>query len=68
MLDGAVVSSYSLVAAGALVREGMEVPPGVLVAGVPAAIKRDVTADERTMIDTIAERYVEYGRLYREEL
>jgi len=47
VLDNATVGSYSLVAAGALVLEGFEVPEGVLVAGIPAKIKRKLTDEER---------------------
>jgi Carbonic anhydrases/acetyltransferases, isoleucine patch superfamily len=35
-----------LIAAGTLVREGTEIPPGVLFAGVPGKIIRDLRPDE----------------------
>jgi carbonic anhydrase/acetyltransferase-like protein (isoleucine patch superfamily) len=50
VLNGARIGSGSLVAAGALVRPGTEIPPGSLVAGVPAVVRRPVTAEERAMI------------------
>ncbi len=40
VLDGARIGRRSLVAAGAVVPAGMTVPEGVLVAGVPAQVKR----------------------------
>ena len=64
VLDGAVVSSYSMVAAGALVREGQVVPEGVLVAGVPAKIKREITDEERAMISEWSHRYSSYKDEY----
>lgn len=40
VLDGARVGAGSLVAALSLVSAGMEIPPGMFVAGVPAVVKR----------------------------
>jgi carbonic anhydrase/acetyltransferase-like protein (isoleucine patch superfamily) len=39
VLDGARIGARSLVAAGAVVPPGMAIPGGVLVTGVPAAVK-----------------------------
>jgi carbonic anhydrase/acetyltransferase-like protein (isoleucine patch superfamily) len=46
VLNGAVIGRESLVAAGAVVLAGTIVPPRSLVAGVPATVKRELTADE----------------------
>ncbi|MFP3463384.1 gamma carbonic anhydrase family protein [Arthrobacter globiformis] len=46
VLNGAVIGAGSLVAANALVLEGTEVPPGSLVTGVPAKVRRPLTAEE----------------------
>lgn len=45
VLNGARIGAGSLVAAGAVVLEGTQVPPGSLVAGVPAKVRRPLTAD-----------------------
>jgi len=42
VLDGARIGARSLVAAGAVVPAGMEIPGGVLAAGVPAQVKRPI--------------------------
>jgi gamma-carbonic anhydrase len=63
VLDGAIVETHSIVAAGALVPPGMRVPSGKLVAGVPARVRRDLTADEISNFGESADRYVEYARL-----
>ena len=42
----AVIGASALVAAGAVVREGFEVPEGTLAAGVPAVVKRPLTPEE----------------------
>jgi carbonic anhydrase/acetyltransferase-like protein (isoleucine patch superfamily) len=69
ILNGAVVGAGSLVAAGTVVRENMVVPPGSLVAGVPAVVRRELSADERAAIAGNADHYVrladEYGNLFR---
>lgn len=46
VLSGAVIGDGSLVAAGSVVREGAVIPPGSLVAGVPATVRRGLTAEE----------------------
>jgi carbonic anhydrase/acetyltransferase-like protein (isoleucine patch superfamily) len=41
------------VAAGTVVRPGQQIPPGVLVAGVPGRVVRELTdADRATFADT----------------
>jgi carbonic anhydrase/acetyltransferase-like protein (isoleucine patch superfamily) len=64
ILDRAVVNSNSIVGAGALVKEGFTVPEGVLVAGVPAKIIRDVTDEEIMKIKESAMGYVGYAKEY----
>ncbi|MDH5638434.1 MAG: gamma carbonic anhydrase family protein [Nitrospinota bacterium] len=60
ILDGAVLEPYVFVAAGALVPEGMRVPSGSLVMGMPAKVKRPLTDEERIRIDRSATSYVTY--------
>ena len=67
VLDGAVVEERSMVAAGALVVPGMRVPSGKLVAGVPARVLRDLSADELANFVDSANRYVEYAQVTRGE-
>jgi acetyltransferase-like isoleucine patch superfamily enzyme len=45
ILMGAKVGDHSIIAAGAVVREDMVIPPYSLVAGVPARIVRDIRAE-----------------------
>jgi carbonic anhydrase/acetyltransferase-like protein (isoleucine patch superfamily) len=66
LLDDCVVEPWSIVAAGALVKQGFRVPSGMLVAGVPAKVIRPVTDDERRNIGESPENYVRYVRHYRE--
>jgi len=59
LLTGVEIGDDSIVAAGAVVPEGMVVPPRVMVAGVPAKIKRDVHQAE---LDFAVERARKYWR------
>jgi carbonic anhydrase/acetyltransferase-like protein (isoleucine patch superfamily) len=68
VLDGARIGAGALVAAGALVREGMQVPPGTLVVGVPAVVKRELSARERDVVLRTPERYLALARRARVEL
>jgi carbonic anhydrase/acetyltransferase-like protein (isoleucine patch superfamily) len=46
IMNDAVVGENSLVAAGALVLEGTQIPPRSLVAGVPAKVRRELSDEE----------------------
>ncbi|MEI8032016.1 MAG: gamma carbonic anhydrase family protein [Chlorobiaceae bacterium] len=65
LLDDCVVEPWSIVAAGALVRQGFRVPSGMLVAGVPAKVMRPITGEERRNIAESPENYVRYSENYR---
>jgi carbonic anhydrase/acetyltransferase-like protein (isoleucine patch superfamily) len=68
VLQRARVGAGALVAAGSVVREGQEIPPGVVVAGVPAVVKKEVDGSSRRWIETAAAEYRELRRRYLEEL
>jgi carbonic anhydrase/acetyltransferase-like protein (isoleucine patch superfamily) len=51
-----------IVAAGAVVPPGMEVPDRMLAMGMPARIVRQVTEDELAYMRDVAARYVELAR------
>jgi carbonic anhydrase/acetyltransferase-like protein (isoleucine patch superfamily) len=55
------------VAAGSLIPESMDVPPGTLVMGVPAKPRRAVTPEETARFQEGVRHYVEKARVYREE-
>jgi carbonic anhydrase/acetyltransferase-like protein (isoleucine patch superfamily) len=64
LLGGSVIGRESLVAAGAVVREGFVVPPRSLVAGVPARVVRPLTEAEAARLAESAADYVRKIRLY----
>jgi carbonic anhydrase/acetyltransferase-like protein (isoleucine patch superfamily) len=62
-LNRVTVGAGAIVAAASLVPEGFEVPPGALVAGVPATIKKTgVPAD---WVEDAVKTYIETGRAHR---
>lgn len=65
LLNGVVVGSDSIVAAGSLLPEGFQVPPRSLVMGSPGKVRRALTDDEVASIRDYAERYVGYRLDYR---
>ena len=59
ILDGAEVGAQSLIGAKALVTQGMKIPPGSLVMGAPARVKRQLDPAEREGLKEWAQKYVE---------
>jgi len=60
LLNGVVIGTGSIVAAGALVPEGTVIPPGSMVMGMPAKVRRSLTAEESASIQWYADNYVRY--------
>lgn len=67
LLDDCVIGENSFIAAGTLVKEHFQVPEGVLVAGVPGKIIRDLRPEEIEKIKKSAENYLMYVRNYKED-
>lgn len=65
IMNGSVIGSGSLIAAGAVVPESMHVPPGSLVAGVPARVRRSLTGEEGEALLHNAARYVALAGRHR---
>jgi carbonic anhydrase/acetyltransferase-like protein (isoleucine patch superfamily) len=61
ILDGAVIGKQSIIGAQALVTQGMKIPPGSLVLGVPAKVVRPLTKKERAKLKWWAQKYVDNG-------
>jgi carbonic anhydrase/acetyltransferase-like protein (isoleucine patch superfamily) len=52
VLDGAIVGRRALVAGGATVPPGMVIPDGMLAAGVPARVIREVSGGAKQWVET----------------
>jgi carbonic anhydrase/acetyltransferase-like protein (isoleucine patch superfamily) len=62
VLDGASVGRHALIAAGATVPPGMVVPDGMLAAGVPARVVREVSGHASDWVQTNPSAYRELAR------
>jgi carbonic anhydrase/acetyltransferase-like protein (isoleucine patch superfamily) len=66
LLDDVEVGARSIIGANALVTMGMKIPPGSLVLGSPAKVRRQLTLDEQKDIARWAWSYVETAKQFRE--
>jgi len=66
ILDDVEVGARSIIGANALVTIGTKIPPGSLVLGSPAKIRRQLSVDEQKDIARWAWSYVETAKQYRE--
>ncbi len=64
VLDGAEIGERSIIGAGALVTGQTKIPPGSLVVGAPAKVRRALSLDEQRDVKTWAEKYVAVSRHY----
>ena len=67
VLNGAKIGAGAVIAAGALVAEGMEIPAGSLAMGVPAIVRREVSAEDKERFRVNADHYVQLSREYLAE-
>ena len=66
VLDDVKVGARSIIGANALVTMGTKIPPGSLVLGSPAKIRRPLSLDEQDDIARWAWSYVETAKQFRE--
>lgn len=64
IMNGAEIGERSIVGAGALVTQGKRFPPGSLIVGFPAEVRRKLTEEEKESIKKNAESYCELARQY----
>jgi carbonic anhydrase/acetyltransferase-like protein (isoleucine patch superfamily) len=64
LLNGVKVGHDSVIAAGTLLVEGTEIPPGSLVIGRPGKVKRALTDQEVAELKWYADNYVAYRLEY----
>lgn len=66
VMNGAKIGRGSIVAVGAIVLEDMHVPPGSVVMGAPATVKREVTERDTDRIRHATTHYVEAAKAFRD--
>jgi carbonic anhydrase/acetyltransferase-like protein (isoleucine patch superfamily) len=64
VLDGAEIGARSVIGANALVTQGTKIPPGSLVLGSPAKVRRTLDLEEQSAVRYWAEKYVKLSREY----
>ena len=68
MLQRSRLGKGSMLAAGAVLQEGMHIPPGRLAAGVPAKVKKALNGSSGNWVNTSAQHYRDRAIRYRAEL
>jgi len=68
MLQRSRLGEGSMLAAGAVLQEGMHIPPGQLAAGVPARVKKPIDGSSNEWVSSSAQHYRERAVRYRAEL
>ena len=67
VLNNCRIGEGSLIAAGAVVPEGTQVPPRTLWAGVPAKLRRELSEADHAKILEYAQNYLDYTEIYLKE-
>lgn len=68
LLTGCKIGERAIVAAGTLVREGQEIPPGTVAMGVPAKVRREATEAEFERVRHGKDDYVLRGKIIQDSL
>ncbi len=68
VLNRARIGKNCLVGAGSLVTEGKEFPDGSMILGSPARVARQLTPEQITGLQGIAQHYVDNTALFRRSL
>jgi carbonic anhydrase/acetyltransferase-like protein (isoleucine patch superfamily) len=66
VMDNAVIGENSIIAAGAVVLEGTQVPAGSIFAGVPAKKVKDISPELlKGEVERIANNYLMYSSWFK---
>lgn len=66
VLNGAKIGRNCIIGSKALVTEGMEVPDGSMVLGIPGKIKKTLTEEEQSVVPLGAEHYINNYKKYKQ--
>ena len=66
VLNGAKIGRNCIIGSKALVTEGMEVPDGSMVLGIPGKIKKTLTEEEQSFVPLGAEHYIDNYKKYKQ--
>ena len=68
VLNGAKIGKYCIIGANALIPEGKEIPDGSLVMGSPGKVVRELTEQQKKMLEASAAHYVHNAQRYARDL
>ena len=66
VLNGAKIGKNCIIGSKALITEGMEVPDGSMVLGIPGKIKKTLTEEEQSVVPLGAEHYIDNYKKYKQ--
>ena len=68
ILNGAKIGKHCIIGANSLIGEGKEIPDGSLVMGSPGKVVRDLTDEQKKLLEASAAHYVKNGQRYARDL
>ena len=68
ILNGAKIGKHCIIGANSLIGEGKEIPDGSLVMGSPGKVVRDLTEEQKKLLEASAAHYVKNGQRYARDL
>jgi len=67
VLDDVEIGSFCVIGAGCLVSQGMKVPDGSFVVGLPGKIKGEISAERRARLERGPDSYLELLKQYKDQ-
>ena len=68
ILNGAKIGKHCIIGANALIGEGKVIPDGSLVMGSPGKVARDLTDEQKALLQASAAHYVKNAQRYARDL
>ena len=66
ILNGAKIGKNCIIGSKALVTEGMEIPDGAMVLGIPGKVKKILNEEEQSVVSLGAEHYIQNYKKYKQ--
>ena len=66
ILNGAKIGNNCIIGSKALVTEGMEIPDGAMVLGIPGKVKKILNEEEQSVVSLGAEHYIQNYKKYKQ--
>ena len=66
ILNGAKIGKNCIIGSKALVTEGMEIPNGAMVLGIPGKVKKILNEEEQSIVSLGAEHYIQNYKKYKQ--